>query len=229
MNFQSLHQALADFAEALTIAGADGGTTIEDAARERLLSAYGKLSSELPEAFETEAEQSRREAVIVHSLLLQIPDVRKITVDKLYAAGLTSLDVLFLAKPDDVAATTGIGMRLATRIVEHFQSYRRDIMSAPPNPQRTAERERLTTLAAQLREVHAEYEEAAQGWSDEAAQKKRKLRQARSEALLQVKVLLARLGEFERLGELEKLPFTRKIERLEHYLRESKAQQAMLP
>jgi DNA repair protein RadA len=229
MDFQSLHKALADFAEALTIAGGEGGTTIEDAARERLLAAYGKLSSELPEAFETEAEQSRREAVIVHSLLLQIPEVRKLTVDKLYKAGLTSLDVIFLAKPDDIAATTGIGEGLAARIVERFQSYRREIMSAPPNPQRTAERERLTTLASQLKEVHAAYEEAAQGWSDESAQKKRKLRQSRGEVLLQVKVLLARLGEFEKLGQLEKLPFARKIESLEEYLREAKLQQAMSP
>ena len=47
-------------------------------------------------------------------------------------------------------------------------------------------------------------------------------RTARAEALLQVKVLLARLGEVDRLGKIERLPFERKIEHLEEYLREAK-------
>ena len=34
--------------------------------------------------------------------------MRKNTIDKIYAAGLSSLDTLFLAKADEIAATTGI-------------------------------------------------------------------------------------------------------------------------
>ena len=45
---------------------------------------------------------------ILQSLLLQVPSVRKVTIDKLYAAGLTTLEALLLATPDDIAQTTGI-------------------------------------------------------------------------------------------------------------------------
>ena len=51
----------------------------------------------------------------------------------------------------------------------------------------------------------------------------------RSVALLQVKVLLARLGEVDRLAQLERLPFERKIEQLEGYLQEAGGQKTAAP
>jgi hypothetical protein len=39
-------------------------------------------------------------------------------------------------------------------------------------------------------------------------------------------VLLARLGEVDRLSRIERLPFVRKIDELESYLREAKAKEA---
>src|SRR5262249_17380028 len=86
-----------------------------------------------------------------------------------------------------------------------------------------AERKRLSELLASLRELHQKYEINAADWSDEAQARKKELRQARNEVLLQIKVLLARLGEIGRLNELERLPFERKIDELEKFLRDNKA------
>jgi hypothetical protein len=175
----------------------------------------------MPQAFGLEGERGRRETIIVHALLQQVPEVRKVTIDKIYAAGLTNLDHLFVARPDELSATTGIGENLASRIVEKFQRYRREIASLADTT-RAAERQRLAELATELRGLHRDFERAAEGWSDDERVAKKKFRQSRAEALLQVKVLLARLGEVDRLGTIERLPFERKIEQLEAYLREAK-------
>ncbi|HEX9298476.1 MAG TPA: helix-hairpin-helix domain-containing protein [Polyangiaceae bacterium] len=214
---------LENFRAALTHAADTTGTTIAGESREALLVAYANLTEQMPEVFALDEERSRREAIIVHALLQQVPEVHKVTIDKIYAAGLTSLDVLFLAKPDEIAATTGVSEQLAARIVEKVRHYRNDIASIA-DATRSSERERLAQLASELRELHEAYEQAATGWSEDAKGKKKQLRQARAEVVLQIKVLLAFLGEVDRLNQIEKLPFGRKIEELEAYLRQKKAE-----
>ena len=61
----------------------------------------------MPQAFALDLDRSQREAVILQSLLLQVPEVKKVTLDKLYAAGLTTLEAMLLATPGDVAADDG--------------------------------------------------------------------------------------------------------------------------
>jgi hypothetical protein len=194
---------------------------IAGSVRDALVTSYGKLLDIMPQAFALETDRTQREAVIVQSLLLQVPDVRKVTIDKLYAAGLTSLEVMFAARADDIAATTGIPLRLAERIVEKVQVYRKEMATVVPDAARSAERERLAVLARELKRQHTEYELAAAAWSEDAAAKKRYLRQARDETLLRIKVLFARLGEVERLSKIERLPFEKKIENIETFLEEA--------
>jgi len=228
MELGDLCAALADYKEALASAGRAEGNTIADAVRESLMRSYDKLVALMPDAFGLEGERGRRETIIVHALLQQVPDVRKVTIDKIYAAGLTNLDNLFLARPDEISATTGIGENLASKIVEKFQHYRREIAMLADST-RAAAKKRLGELAAELSALHHDFERAASGWSDDERAEKKRFRTARAEALLQVKVLLARLGEVDRLGQIERLPFERKIEALEQYLRESKAKEASVP
>jgi hypothetical protein len=182
----------------------------------------------MPEAFGLDGERGRREAIIVHALLQQVPEVRKITIDKIYAAGLASLDNLFLARPDEIAATTGMSESLAERIVEKVQRYRQEIAGLA-DATRAAERNHLAKLASELRDLHRQFETVESAWSEDGHAKKKHLRQARSVALLQVKVLLARLGEVDRLATLERLPFERKIEQLEGYLQEASSDRAAVP
>jgi hypothetical protein len=62
-----------------------GGTTIAEARAQSLMGAYAKLAELMPEAFGLDGERGRRETIIVHALLQQVPDVRKATIDKIYA------------------------------------------------------------------------------------------------------------------------------------------------
>ncbi|MCA9588948.1 MAG: hypothetical protein KC657_26715 [Myxococcales bacterium] len=196
---------------------------IDGPVKERLIEAYDKLAEVLPQAFALDNDRTAREAVIVQSLLLQLPDVRKVTIDKLHAAGLTRLDVLFVAKPSEISDTTGIPEAVAKRIVDRFAEYRTEMQNASPSDARAAERDRLATLAAQLREQHDGYEEASKGWSDSAKAKKRELFRAREETWLQVSLLLARFGEVDRLKGIEKVPFAARITQLESWLEEAQS------
>jgi len=224
LELHDLSGALDAFGAELATAVADPASTraISGQTKELLLASYEGLVAVLPQAFALDRDRSQREAVIVQSLCLSVPDVRKVTIDKLHAAGLTSLSVLFAAKPSEIAQVAGIPESLAQRIVDRFQEYRRELQNASPQDARAAERERLAALAAQLREQHVGYEEAAQGWSPEAKAKKRDLFRAREETWLAVSLLLARFGEVERLQGIEKIPFTQRIERLEEYLEEAR-------
>ena len=228
MDLADLAKALEAYRGALSRAADATGTTIAGATRDGLIGAYNKLADLMPEAFGLDGERGRREAIIVHALLQQVPEVRKITIDKIYAAGLASLDNLFLAKPDEIAATTGMSESLAARIVEKVQRYREEIASLA-DATRSAERNHLAKLATELRDLHHQFESVASAWSDDGHARKKHLRQARAVALLQVKVLLARLGEVDRLAQLERLPFERKIEQLEGYLQEAHGEKAAVP
>jgi hypothetical protein len=222
LELQQLCGALDHFSEALTSAQTGGGRTIEGERRDTLLGRYEELATLMPQAFALDLDRSQREGFILQSLLLQVPDVKKVTLDKLYAAGLTTLEAMALATPADIAATTGIGQSVATRIVERFRAYREQIKAAIPDATRAHERERVAVLTAQLRREHDEYERLAQLWTKEADEKRKELRKSRSQTLLDIQVVLARLGEVERLKEIERLSFERKVAHLESFLEEAR-------
>jgi len=79
-------------------------------------------------------------------------------------------------------------------------------------------REEIAQLTARLRSEQKEYESASQSWSPEAEEKKRELRKARADTLVEIGAALACLGEVERLQEIERLPFEQKLARLEAFL-----------
>jgi DNA repair protein RadA len=229
LELRELCGALDRFSAALTVAQASGRRTIDGERRDALLARYEELTALMPQAFALDLDRTQREAVILQSLLLQVPDVKKVTLDKLYAAGLTTLEALFLATPADIAATTGIGEAIATRIVERFRAYREQVKAAVPDATRTHERERVAELTARLRREHDEYERAAESWTREADEKRKAVRKARAQTLLDLQVVLARLGEVERLKELERLPFERKVVHLESFLEEAREKYAAQP
>jgi hypothetical protein len=89
-------------------------------------------------------------------------------------------------------------------------------------------REEIAQLTARLRSEHEEYESASQSWSPEAEEKKRELRKARADTLVEIGAALECLGEVERLREIERLPFEQKLARLEAFLAEPPAAQPEL-
>ncbi len=226
LDLAELCGALDAYGSALEAATKLPDRAIAGAARDKLLSTYDGLHRLMPQAFGLETDRAQRESVILQSLLLQVPEVHKVTIDKLYAAGLSSLEVMFAAKVDDIVATTGIPKRLAEHIVDRFQSYRRELADVVPDATRRAERDRLGALVRSLRTLHGEFEGIAEDWSPQAITRKKELRRARDDTLLRAKVLLARLGEVDRLEAIERLPYAGKLAELERFLEEATEQYA---
>jgi hypothetical protein len=222
LEFAELGEALDRFSAALSAAEGNGSRTIEGEPRATLLRVYEELSAVMPQAFALDLDRTQREAVILQSLLLQLPDVKKVTVDKLYAAGLTTLEAMLLATPGDVAATTGIDEALAARIVGRFREYKEQVRKAVPDATRAHEREKVAALTARLRREHFAFEEAASAWTREADAQRKELRKTRAQTLLDIQVVLARLGEVDRVKEIERLPFDRKLVHLESFLEEAR-------
>ena len=207
-------------AELSSIAGTDEAT-ITGELKDRLVTSYARLAGVMPAAFELAGERGGREPIIIQSLLAQIPDVGKVTTDKLYAAGLTSLEVFCIASAEDLTNVAGIAKELSERIVAKFQEYRRVIESTNVDATRSGERGRLTEIAAQMRATDQHYRNTGAAWDDAAIAARRRLRQARSDLLLEATVLLARLGQVQRLRCIERLSYPLKIQQLEAFLEDA--------
>jgi hypothetical protein len=214
--------ALDRFCDELTASRDAGGATVQGDRKQALLTAYEELVTLMPQAFALDLDGEQREAMILQSLLLQVPGVNKVTIDKLYAAGLTTLKSLFLASPGDVAAAAGISESLAALVVESFRAYRAKLRDSIPDATRAAEREQIARLVAQLRAEQDEYERVSEAWTREAGQRKKELREARTRTTLAIQLELARLGEVEMLKEVERLPVEGKLVRLEAFLVEAR-------
>ena len=218
LEFTELANALDGFAKAMLSQDLALATIIDGPARDRILAAHEALTQILPDTFALDGDRSQREAAILHSLLAQIPDVGKVTIDKLYAAGLTTLETMLLANTSDLAATTGIAESLAERIVARFRLYREEMASASVDEARTYERGKIAELVAKLRAENEEFAQAAAGWTDDDVQRKKDILLSRTQTMIAVDLQLARLGEIALVRELERLPFAHKLRRLQDFL-----------
>lgn len=222
MNLADLTGALKELEAALDQAAQAPGTGIETQERDGLKKAYARLIELLPDAFAVDEERDRREPIIVQSLLKQIAEVRKVQLDKIYSAGLNKLSMFYVAAAGDIADATGLPIALSQRIVAQFQQYKRRIASIPPDPGRTGEHDKLASLMARLKQQNSAFDGYSKGWAGDSAKEKKRLRQERSETVLEMNVLLARLGEVGLVERLEKLPFNKKTEELERYFEAQK-------
>jgi hypothetical protein len=226
MGLTELRAATDVYLEALDLVVKSETSRITPEQAKELTDAFDLLASELPGAFDLNEERDRREPIIVQSLLRQVPEVRKVALDKLYAAGLTSLEMYYAAKPYDVAQAAGLSEELAGRIVKRFAQYRRETSVGAPDLERTHEHKKLAVLVAQLAQQNEAFDAASKSWSSRATQDKKKLRAERNDTVLELNVLLARLGEVELVKQLEKLPFQGKVDALRAYMAEVKERAA---
>ena len=198
---------------------AEKSTDIAPSVRSRILSAWRKLP--LPsDQLDLGAEHERREAIIVRSLLGQVPDLEKLGVDKMYAAGLGSLETLVSASAEDIAATTGLEQSTSASIVARVAEHASDFGASVACIDRERVRSRFEALLRTLRHEHEAFERAARTWTDESFAEKRRRRAERARVLRQIDVVLAMLGEIDRMEELERLPVHRRIERLDGLVRD---------
>ena len=212
--------ALEGYCTALELAG--GESSLNREVREMLTGAYGRLVEAMPGVFALEGERGRREPIIVRSLLLQVPGVRKVAIDKLYAAGINGLEVFYAARPRELAEATGLEIALTAAICDRFESYRREVAELSPGKHRERERAEVGELTDDLARHHEAHEGAAASWAADAAARRAEARKDRAETALRIDVLLAHMGEVDLLHALAKLPFQQKIRELKRYLDEAK-------
>ncbi len=226
MGLGELRAATDVYLEALDAVSKSGEPRVTADQAKELFVAFELLAAELPGAFDLNEERDRREPIIVQSLLRQVPDVRKVALDKLYAAGLTSLEMYYAGKPYDVAQAAGLSEELAGRIIDRFARHRLETSEGAPDLQRTHEHKELEALVTRLEEQNEAFDAASMSWSSGAVQEKKKLRKERNDTVLELNVLLARLGEVDLVKRLERLPFQTKAEELRSYLAEVKERAA---
>jgi len=217
---KDLTSALSDLATAFQNAARAAGSKIGKTDRTAIMNAYGKLVSLLPSAFEVKGDRDRREPLVVHHLLLQIPGVQKVTLDKLYAAGLASLESLCKASAEDLIAIGRVEVDSAHAIVRRFQAYWRERAEEPMVRAEDRTRHKLRELVAGLAKAHTEFQEAE---AAEDRERKRRARSERRERALAMNVILAQLGEVDLVEELERSPTERRIERIRSYIDHSSA------
>lgn len=214
---RDLEKTLLRFDGVLARALATPGQKIAGAVREALLEAYLPLSDAMPEAFDVQEERQQREPLLVHHLLRQVPGVHKITIDKLYAAGLGSLDALCDSSADDLVAVGRLDSTRAQGIVKRFKDYRTQHAVAPTEQEEPhgLARQQLKVLLADLTVVQHSFLEAEVA-EDRAA--KRNARARRHELGLEIAVVLVQMGEVDLVEVLERSSTERKLEELRRYL-----------
>ena len=133
------------------------------------------------------------------------------------------MNMLFLANKEDLTAATKIPLEMCERICNSVQQYRKEVEDMPLDAGRSAYRFRLAALVSELRRREEEFEHTvAEVASHPAlAAEKRQRRQSRQQCLLQIMVMLAELGEVNLIHKIQRLPFKRRIQKLDEYLTSS--------
>jgi len=210
-----LSLALGEFVKSLDRAAEAAGSKIGASERGAVMSAYAKLASLLSSAFELKGDRDRREPLVVHHLLLQIPGIHKVTLDKLYSAGLASLEALCRSSAEDLVAIARVETESAQAIIRRFQAYWRERAEHPLQKAEERAKQKLRELVLDLGKAHEEFQRAEAKEDREAKRRARADRRARA---LAVNVLLAQLGEVDLVEELERSPTERRISRVRSYI-----------
>jgi len=226
MGFVQAATPMKDFDKALSIAQTSSQQLLVGEPRRLILTTYQKLVEVLPQVFLPGQQEESREDIVIKSLLMQIPGLGRVTFERLYGAGLGSLNVLFLANKQDLNAATGIPLSLCEHICEKFQQYHSEGEGLSGPAARATSRSRLRDLVGKLRGLHEGVERPSVeiGSNPELATEKRKLRkqrQQRQQCFHQIVAILAELVELDLINVIQKLPFRRRLQRLEEYLARS--------
>src|SRR5262245_29015143 len=221
MGLRQAAQRMMDFEAALSLAQQNEQRVLAGEVRDLLMWCYEDLVKVMPKAFVVGEEEQQREGIIINSLLAQIPDVGRVTIEKLYRAGLTSLDTLYLARREELAVATGIPVELSERICAKFQAYRAGLEANSRDVKDVGQRGRLAEFVAELKRQHEGFVRASEETS--LSNQKRDFREQRQACVLWINVLLAEVGELDLVNELQKMSFERRIQRLEEYLASNSA------
>jgi hypothetical protein len=220
MNLAEIASLLKALDKELEAALSDQGPWPSTAWNDRILFVYSKLVALEPDAFAVDDSDRRRESIIIHSLLRQIPEVGYVTLEKLYRVGLTSRETLFQANAKELVSTAGIPKEISARICDEVRSYKERIDGADQESLAENARKRLLEQVPALRRHHEELKSAFEAASVDRglSARKRDLRLKRRFCALEIEVILAEMGELSLVREIQALAFEQRIKKLEQYL-----------
>jgi len=223
MGYANLETALSSFASLLE--GIRSGSRVVDSDnRARVLAAYQELAELLPATFPIVVADasSESESIILNSLLKQIKGVGRVTIARLFAAGLVSLDSYDVANPDDLAAATGLRVSLAVSICERFRAYRASARLATDAGAAVRE---LDALVAELRSAQFDFKKATlEEWYTHAPSRvKARARRARQLCMWKINVAIAELGEVEFLNAIKDEIYDKRLEKLATFVADREA------
>ena len=199
------------------------GQQIEGGERTLLLSSYQRLIAILPVPDGLADTRALREPLLVHHLLRQVPGVRGHTIDRLYAAGLGSLDALRHASREDLIMLGRLDPARAAGIVQRFRSYCQQRKARPgrlEDAQRTLQKQ-LTSHIDRLANIQERFDQSEQTLGDG---RRRAARSERYVILLDIVILLVQLGEVGLVEKLQRLPTVERIALLRQFAAELAAE-----
>jgi hypothetical protein len=218
MGYGNIEGALGAFG-ALLEEVRSGSAVVDGDDRARVLASYQRLADLLPATFPVVEPDpnAESESVILNSLLKQIKGVGRVTIGRLFAAGLVSLEAYYVAEPSDLAAAAGLRPSLAATICERFRTYR-DVSELAADPDIVLRR--LESHVQDLRAAQFEYKKATlEEWYTHAPSRaKARARRARQQCMWKINVALAELGELEFLNEIKDDIYDKRIGRLQAFV-----------
>lgn len=213
-----LLDALSELDTALELAIAEPTALVGPVSRGAIQQAYARLGVHLPDAFGPPRSSDGRRLLLLEALLLQVPNVHRRVVTKLYAAGIGSIQQLLQGSADELSRATGIERQLAGTILEHVKRFALEREGLESVRLRSRINEQLTTLVARLGQLQTEFERA-DGADDQV--RKKAVRRARDASVLELQRLVAELGEVDLLEELRRCSVRAKVARMQSYLQDS--------
>lgn len=223
MGYAKLRDALNGFGQLLEEARS-ASRVVDGDMRARVFAKYQTLSDLMPTTFPIVVADahSESESIILNSLLKQIKGVGRVTIGRLFSAGLVSLDSFYVADPGDLAAAAGLRLNLAERICNRFRMYKE--VSELAEDKGIVVR-RLETLLDDLRAAQFEYKKATleEWYTHQPSRAKAKARRSRQQVMWKINVALAELGELKLLNTIKDEIYDKRINLLKDFLESRKA------
>lgn len=210
-----LLDALSELDTALELAEAENTALVGPVSRGAIQQAYARLGKHLPDTFGSPRSSDGKRLLVLEALLLQVPNVHRRVLTKLYAAGIASIQQLLQGSADELARAAGLDPQLASAIIEHVSRFARERSGLDQARLRSRVIEQLRGLVGRLSQLQSEFERAESAGNQV---RKKAVRRARDGAVLELQRLVAELGEIELIEELKRSSVRAKVTLMQNYL-----------
>jgi hypothetical protein len=210
-----LLDALSELDTALELAEAENTALVGPVSRGAIQQAYARLGKHMPDTFGMPRSSDGKRLVVLEALLLQVPNVHRRVITKLYAAGIASIQQLLQGSADELARAAGLDQKLASAIIEHVSRFARERSGLDQARLRTRVAEQMRALVGRLSQLQSEFERAESAGNQV---RKKAVRRARDGAVLELQRLVAELGEVDLIEELKRSSVRAKVALMQNYL-----------